>query len=448
MKKSVMLVLSIFLAFLTIGCSLNSSKNNTDKGDGQREISIIAHFTNEDELYKSFPELARYIMKFEAEKGIKVNFEKINFSNYDDYIQKLNTKLYMKEGPTLVFFSTAENYGKYIDAGIALNIKGKIPNYDKVYDSLKYKDSFVPVGMSYISTVLNKSALDELDMEEPNIDWTHEEYSRIKEQWIKHKEQVNFSYIVYRDIVERPLNDLEIIDKEKKVIYLNTSEIKDLINIAREKLFSGSYIINQQYSYMDYYNAFFDYNTNEHLKTKEFDFWNDNNMLERRFGVRALKSFVTSSYIEKENVLILPRLDVDTALSTSGFIINRNGKNTDLAIDFLNGLLDDEVQLSMFNNLTYGGYPVNKDIEEKISKIELDNDVNKDAIILRKYILEKIKAGELKPYKQIDSTLYEFRQMLHKDLMKLIFSKEEYSDEELSKELQKLEDKYNMWLKE
>lgn len=38
--------------------------------------------------------------------------------------------------------------------------------------------------------------------------------------------------------------------------------------------------------------------------------------------------------------------------------------------------------------------------------------------------------------------------MLHKDLMKLIFSEDEYSDEELSKELQRLEDKYNMWLNE
>lgn len=171
-------------------------------------------------------------------------------------------------------------------------------------------------------------------------------------------------------------------------------------------------------------------------------------MLERRFGIQALKSFVTSSYIEKENILILPRLDVYNALITSGFIINRNSKTTELAIDFLNGLLSDEVQLSMFNSLTYGGYPVNKDIEEKISKIEIDNDVNEDAILLRKYIIEKIETGVLKPYKQIDSMLFDFRLMLHKDLMKLIFSEETYTDEELTTELQKLEDKYNMWLNE
>lgn len=441
MRRYLILALNILLVTSIMGCSLSSSSVS----DTEKEILII---TAVKDIYGSYPTITSYIKKFEAEKGVKVNVENIEYGNYDDYIQKLNIKLYMKEGPELILFPQGGDYGKYIDAGIALNIKGKVTNYDKIYDSLKYKDSFVPVYMYYSATALNKSALDELGVKEPNINWTLEEYSKIKEQWIKHKEQVNFNYIEYRDIIERPLNDLKIIDRKKKTIHLNNSKIKDLINHARGIIFSGNYILKDQYTYMDYYNVFFDYNTDEYFKTMESDFWIDNTLLERRFKVYGLKSYAMDEYAERENVLILPTLDTDSVLSVSGFIINKNSRNIELAIDFLNGLLCDEIQLSMFNSSTQSGYPVNKDIEEKIEKMEIDNDIGEDAVLLRKFILEKIKNGEYKPYRQIDSELFDFRLMLHKDLIEFIFSEKPYSDKELGQELQRLEYKYIMWLNE
>ncbi|RKD31955.1 extracellular solute-binding protein [Thermohalobacter berrensis] len=443
MKKLLILVLIISIV-LMIGCTVENIVSNSEIHK-HNEITIVTY----NDTYKKYPVLQGYIDKFQLETGIKVKIDAIEANTYDDYIKKLNTKLYFKKGPTLILFSESENYSKYIDNGVALNVKGRINNYKKIYNSLKYKDSFVPIGMTYVATILNKNLLEELGMKEPNFNWTNKEYLHIKKKWLE-EEPRYFNITEYKDIVVNPLNRLEIIDKDKKIVTLNNLKVKNVIKDAQKKIFSDNYIINSKYSYMDYYEMFFDYDSDKYLKSmrKDYHYENRNKVLKYRFGINGLKTLVTSTKMKKENLLILPRIDKDIGLKTWGFIVNKNGKNVEIGMKFLDGLLSDEVQLLMFNFSTYGGYPVNKNIEDKISKIERKNNVSKKAIELRKYILKKIKAGIYKPYRQIDSVKYEFQLMLHKDLMKLIFTDKLYTDEELSMELQKLENKYNIWLNE
>ncbi|SHH34389.1 ABC-type glycerol-3-phosphate transport system, substrate-binding protein [Caloranaerobacter azorensis DSM 13643] len=439
MPKIVFLLLSMLL-FL-VGCTDETISKL--EPDAQKEITILIQEPIN-------PIIESYKFKFENSKGVKVKFDIIDADTLDDYIKKLNINLYLKNGPTLIYLPQYFFYQSYIDSGVALEVTDRITNLEKIYDSLKEeKVYYVPIGMYYVAKILNKSTLDELDVKEPSLDWTKDDYLKIKEKWLSKKPRY-FTFKDYDEIIKEPLYNLKIIEENNK-ISINNLKIKEFIKNTREKIFSGKYIL-KDYSYENYYKIFVEgINTSEYRRVLRFLRLVDKEILVRNLGINAFETKRVSEMIDKGDAIILPEvINENNSFFTWGFIVNRNGKNTNLGIEFINGLLSDEVQLSMYGNgkLFGGFYPVNKEIESKIDKIDEIYNYNKKAVELKKFILEKIKKSKIRPYNYDDRIHQELYDMLHRDLFKFIFVDKPYKDEELSRELQKLEDKLNMWLNE
>lgn len=450
MKRVNIVIICLILILSIIGCSNDSIKSVQKQGSGQIEIIIMIDDYNYEYMNTTYKILENYSQRFEHEKETKVNFDIITASNADDYYKKKNIKLYLNDGPTLIFISEYEPYKNYIEQGIAFDIKGKIPNLEKVYNVLFIDGSyFVPIGMSCWSTVLNRSSFEKLGIDEPNPYWTRDDYLKIKEKWLK-LEPKYFTRFEYWEILIPALNELDILDEPNKKINLNSQEVIQLIKDIRQDVFSDKYILNEDYTYENYYNMIFE---------KESEEYKDSNYLEKYFDSKGLtptysgtsnglKSLEVSNFIDTNNDIVLPNVAYgeNDLFGVWGFIVNRNGKNIELGMEFINGLLKDDVQLETFTQ-EYSSYPVNKEIENDISKIEEEKSINEKAIDLRKYILSQIETGN---YRRSHSSKIkqEMQIMLHKDFAKYIFADEPYTDKELSDELQKLEDKYGVWIRE
>jgi ABC-type glycerol-3-phosphate transport system substrate-binding protein len=155
-----------------------------------------------------------------------------------------------------------------------------------------------------------------------------------------------------------------------------------------------------------------------------------------------------------DNLAVLPRFkDEDPYrpdLSTWGFLVNRNGKELELAYEFINGILSNEVQLRLLDNPTgvFCYYPVSKAVEGDIGNMEKKKQLNEGAIELREYALNKVKSGEFSMDFYINEKERDMFASVLKDISEYIFADKAYTDEELSRELQVLEDKYNIWLNE
>ncbi|KGG81369.1 hypothetical protein Y919_01050 [Caloranaerobacter azorensis H53214] len=459
MYKNVKRLSFVMIIFLIIGIYINLNKNTgmiNFQDDTENEITIIVwNKVLETEIPSFISILDYYIPKFKEENNVEVRYEIVYANTYEDFIKKRNFKLYQKNGPTLIPIVrngiNEKILERYVKSGVALELTDKISYLSKIYDGLKEeKVYYVPIGMSYTAMVLNKNLLDKFVIEEPNFDWTKEDYLNIKEKWLS-LEPRHFTKRDYIDIVKGPLYELKLIDDNNK-IKLNTLEVKNFIKNARSKIFSDSYILSKDFSYEDYYKIFVEgIVTPEWEKAMRFYKSIERECLVSTLGVNIFETQQISEKIDRENVLILPEvIEGNNNFYTWGFIVNKHGKNVEKGIEFVNGLLNDDIQFLMYNAgaLTGNFYPVNKDIQNKIEKLDIKYSYNEKAIKLKMYILDMLRKCNIKPY-SFDTVIHqELYDMLHRDLFKFIFVDKPYTDEELSRELQKLEYKYNMWLNE
>ncbi|WP_425449881.1 hypothetical protein, partial [Dethiothermospora halolimnae] len=134
---------------------------------------------------------------------------------------------------------------------------------------------------------------------------------------------------------------------------------------------------------------------------------------------------------------------------------NKNGRNVNEGIKLIDYLLSDEVQMRLYNSerepYVLFFYPVNEDIEGEIKELEKNKDLSDKALRIKAEELEKIKSGENKPkltYEDQNMSIYILKDKLYKDIFKLVFADEEYSDSKLERKLQELENQYNIYLNE
>lgn len=157
MKKDKLLILLIIPLLLIVSCS-NGTKDVDMQSDKRKEITILITDNNYEWIEERVSTLVNCKLLFEQERGVKINFDIITANNEDEYEKKKNTKLYLNEGPTLIFISPTDSYKSYIDQGIAVDVKGKIPNLEKVYSgTLNNEGYFIPIGMDYWPIILQVS---------------------------------------------------------------------------------------------------------------------------------------------------------------------------------------------------------------------------------------------------------------------------------------------------
>lgn len=447
MKKAKFLTLLIIFLLLIVSCT-NGTKNVDKQSDRQKEVTILLTDNNYEWIKERVPTLINYKLWFEQERGVRINFDIITANNDDEYEKKKNTKLYLDSGPTLIFVSPMDTYKNYIDQGIAIDAKGKIPNLENVYSVvLDDEDYFIPIGIDYWPTILNKSVLERLGLHKPKFGWTRNDYLRMKEMSLKIEPQY-FTRSEYFELLVPRLNELGVLDEENNTIILNNQRVIQCIKEIREEIFSDKYILNENYTYENYYNLIYERDSEEYKESSDLEKYIEDQRLIRDYlgSISGLKSLEVDTIAD--NNVILPNVvyEEDDIFDTWGFIVNANGKNIELGMEFINELLEDDNQLEMFTQ-EYSTYPVNKEVEDEISKIEKEKGIKEEAIELRKYLINQIELGNYERYHSSRKKL-ELQSKLYLDFVEYVFADEPYTDEELSGELQKLETKYRIWLNE
>ncbi|MDF2593328.1 MAG: hypothetical protein K0S75_2794, partial [Clostridia bacterium] len=261
-----------------------------------------------------------------------------------------------------------------------------------------------------------------------------------------------FTTFEFNETNYRYLRELELFDYRNKKANINTTELKNALERIRGEIFSGNYILDKNYTYKNYYNMLFEYTSREYEEDMEMRLstgYEEQSLRSRgdESGINLLYAKDFDSRLGK--IVVLPKsIYKDDSLWSLGLMINRNGANLELAYEYVNGLLSDEIQLEMYEGEESGIYPVNKAIESKIADIEKKEGYREETLQLKEFIIGRIKKGEFQLGALRDMKDHDLYWMLIRDLVKYIFTDKPYSDAELSVELQKLEDKYNIILSE
>ena len=456
MKKVLCIIFSIML--LLISCT---NEDDVDSEKVENKEITIAIWEEDYDLVDLRTPIIKHIYTYNRNNDVGVRFDIIKGNNYEEFLEKLNTKLYLDEGPTLIYIDYMPYlYELFKERGIAEKVdNNSIPNINKVYDFyLEDEIYFIPIGAQYLCISFNKEQIEKLNMPYPDYNWTIEDYYKIRSRWIEDTQPIEFSRDDVEDIIICKLDNMDILTKDTKKININTRPMKEIIYNMRKEIHSGKYILTNGFTYEDYYNACVDYKSKDRFKHESFVTKGNTRYYLTYTAYNGLKTAnmkkgMMDARIHFPNVK-KPKYNV----RLGGFIVNSNGKNKELGYKFLNSLLREEFQMQMYRG-DNGDYvvpsnmytPVIKTVEDDIEKVESKQDLEPEIIELKNYIYDKMEKGEIRPeiYKK-DKTLktVTLRKRLYKNLFKFIFTEEEYGDEELSGELQKLEDRYNLYLNE
>ncbi len=468
MKKGICMILVLILLVLTVSCSNVSletdSYDDIISPENKGETSELTIVMRKDEYTRLQQEgfLKMYINRFEENFGVKVNFKiigqesqeygtLIDYQDINDYTEKILAILNSKDGFELIYSETFTLDTLAQDT--VVNLRGKIPNVEKIYDSLLADEVYyAPVAIAYPSKGLNKGILENLQIEAPGLNWTSEDYYLIRDKWLS-QNSIYFNSSEYLRITDRYLKADDIIDLHKNTSLINTTNIKDKIMSIIDEIFSGKYKLFSEYTYKNYHNMLYDEYSDENKKSFELFEKSYTEHLEYSGGfVNLLRAKDTDKLISKNSGIILPQFsDRSSYLYSYGFFVNKNGKNLELAYEFINGLLSDDMQMQMYTD--WGKYypfyyPISKDIENQIMSLDENAGLDPKAIELKKFAIEDIKAGNRNLSTEMSEKVMILYYMFKKDILEIIFADNKYTDAQLEAELQKLQNKYDAWLRE
>ncbi len=459
MKKKIAmtLILAMLLSMLFSGCDKASNKSKTVVNPDEEKIELtILCGVDEINFLKKNPVLEEYKKSFEKNFGVRVTYSPIGTiinseESLSNYYKELATKLYVKGGAELIYCNDII-IESLIKQKAVLDLRNQIKNISNIYEGLLEKEVFyAPIGMSGNVMALNKDTLSELGLNEPGFDWSFEDYYEIRDKWVNQKVRV-FTSDDYSDIYCKYMPYEQVLDLENNKAHVNTEEMVSIIKKMREEIYSGKYKLKYD-AYESFYNMLYVPTSEEwtdDYKIRSSSEYENSHFLNQTIGYR-LNAFKAKDIDDRRKVnklIILPNLkDTKKYISTWGFMVNTNGRNLDLAYQFINGMLENEFQMKLFEDKDLR-YPVSKNVEAEILNMEANQNLDEKSMEIKKYFLDQVKKGSyqisiIRPYKED-----QLREMFVKDFCKLIFSDKPYSDMELSTELQKLEDKYNIFLSE
>jgi ABC-type glycerol-3-phosphate transport system substrate-binding protein len=456
-KLAMTLIVSILLSMFLSGCDKESTQSKgVIKPNGETLVLTILCSAEDINFLKKNPVLVEYKKSFEKNFGVKVTYSPVGTiinsdESLNNYYKELATKLYTKGGAELIYSSDII-IESLIKQKAVLDLRDKVKNNSNIYDSLVAKEVFyVPIGMSASVMALNKDVVLKLGLNEPDFDWLLDDYYEIRDKWVNQKVRV-FTSRDYSDIYGKYLSDVRVFDMENNKAHINTEEIVSGIKKMREEIFSRKYEL-ENYTYEDYYNMLYVPTSEEWMDN--YKIWSSTEYKNSHFLNQSIENDIDPFKAKDidgrrniKNLIVLPDVrNTKKYLSTWGFMVNANGKNLDLAYEFINGMLENEFQLKIFEDEDLM-YPVSKNIEADILNLEANQGLDEKSIGMKKYFLDQVKNGNYefaitRSYKE-----NQLREMFIKDYSQFIFGDKSYSDTELSIELQKLEDKYNIFLSE
>lgn len=461
-KRVTSLILTFILIFSVTACS--KVKDAGGEGvilpvpkDGKAELTILISSKDYSDLSAN-GWLYKYIIKFKQDFGVDVKFEQIMTSDgiwsedeEDAYLEKLFVKLTTKDGPELIY-NRYVNMRQLIEQQALIDLRSKVPNLDKVYEGLiSDRVYYVPLGVEYLGLLINRAILAELGVGEPVMNWASDDYYAIRNKWVLSNKQL-FNNYEYYWAFDQFINLESLYNTEGNKVVLNTPEVRQKIADLRKYVFGGSFQLIAGYRYENYYNMLFEPDSEE--SKKDHEAWIDrdlSNNLDNGVTGNLLRASDVQQWVKEYAVIKHPRYASKSVdLGSYGFLVSKNGKHLDLAYEFINGLLSNEVQMEVFEgkNNYFLEYPVNKEIEADILKLEAEDGLDPRALQVKSFVLQELKDGKCELSSTANNDIYRLNSMLYKDITKLILADNPYSDEQLQAELKRMEDKYNIYLNE
>ncbi|MTI65802.1 MAG: extracellular solute-binding protein [Firmicutes bacterium] len=442
MKKSILCIL-LLITILTTSCNMETNSKYKEDED-KEEISIFCINTSGQHL-STF--LSQKIL-FEQEYDVKVKLESVEVKNAEEYNEALTLMMNKTEGPTLIFIRLGRNYTRFLDAGIAVNLSGKIPNRKNVFKEIITDEYFLPLGVYYPTVSIDREVYKELDLEVdiPDLDWTMEDYRELKKASLD-KEPRQLNIWSYEEIFDMFFKGIDLIDEEKNKAKINTKEVKESLKEIKQEVYSGRYILPPNYNYENYKNMLLDYNSEEYKLSRSLYREELEEKLINPMFINALKPKSNNSASLAKKRVVLPDIASDNGkLMVSGFILNRNGKNKELGLELLNYLLSKESQETVLRSAFL--YPSIRGFESKMELIERGNFTHQDFIDLRKYTFKNFKKGKYKVGNNISEQQTSILVDLKKISIDYVFRDKPFTEEELNHILIRKEDKYSIWLNE
>lgn len=460
MRRITTMLLILVIAFSLVSCS--TAKNVGGEGiippvpkDGKLEMTILVSSKDYNDLFAN-SYLADYIAKFKQDFGVDIKFEEIKINSYswedrDEYLKKLFVKLITKDGPDLIY-NHYLNLEPLVEQQAVVELHGKVANINKIYDSLASdRVYYVPIGLDYWGMAIKRASFAELKVNEPQYKWTAKDYYTFRSKWVSDNNVLFNGYEYYRTF-EQFIGLERLYRTEEKKVILNTPEIRQKVNALRSYIFGGAYQLIDKYKYENYYNMLFEPESEEGKMDFEIMTNPGNDPLDGSLGgTNFFRARTLHEHINEYAFVKDPKdMSKGISLNSYGFLVNKNGKHLDLAYEFINGLLCDEAQISMFEyeNDSYTYYPVNREIEAEILKLEAEEKLDPRAIQVKVLAIQELKDGKFILSTIAKTDIYELEGMIYKDMTKLILADNPYSDEQLQVELKRMEDKYNVYLNE
>lgn len=470
-KRFISVTLLVVLIFTLTACSQSAKASNNGVGvvspsnSGEKPEITILYYKSDSFLLKEgiFP---RYIRDFEKQYGVEVTLQGIgdgsgSQNDIDNFQKKLSTYLHGTKGPELIMLSSLgrDMIQLMMKEKVAVNLRDKVANINKIYEGLLDDEVYyAPIGMDYSNDIFKKKVLEELGITDLGTEWTTADYNQLFEKWMRYAPRSftanDFYYIYYKYMQKCRLYE----DQSKKAL-LDTPAVKAAIQNIRKDIYEN-YKLNKSYTYENYYNMIFETTSEEAQKGNEiYDSKEYREQSLRVYGYGNIRSRLFARQIQEAlniGAVLCPEYkDRGIYITSFGFLVNKNGSNVELAYEFINGLLSDEIQMGLWQpSILYQYYPVNKDIEEQIIKAEIEEGANPEAMEAKMAALNLIKENQAQLIvlndfdnnsEQIGSKIFG---LLQKEIVKFIFADTPYSDEELSAELKRLEAEYTIWMNE
>lgn len=441
MKKYILILFFMSIVIIT---SCSDTDSNKDSKTKNLTIYVPSMYNN--------PELTFIVSqkdKFEKENNVKINIDTLKDTKYEDRNKAITSMMSKKNGPSLIFVGTNDSYKWYIESGVALNAEGKVSNRKKLLEYINIDEYFTPISLSVYSRAINKAVLEEIGESPPPLDW---DYSDYKDLWLAEAKKRGkiLSAQTYSEAFSVIFDKIQFINREKKEVNLNNDKVKQAFKEFKDIIHSSYFEHPENYTFENYENLLKEYKSEEWERADTISNSISNERLLGGGGFNVLFPITKFDSIMMKKYIHQPPIKSKNGnILTSGFIVNRNGENIDLAWKFLDYVLQEEVQQNMINYNHYYMYPVLQSLEEDLMKtIKQKGDIPERFLKIREIVLEKIIDGEYSVIVPGNSAPDTEKANIYQLTIDYVFSEEEFTDKELAYRLKIIEDAYNIWLNE
>ena len=415
--KEILPIIILLIAVLGLmGCE-------EDPGDKERKKFIES--LRDDEMVIVVWEQAyqQYVASVETSaaydlmnnEGVSIRYLQVKAEDPQEYYELVNDLLYQNESVDLIHLPFGSPYQAYVDNGIAMNLTESIPEIANLYPNLQ-NPYYIPATIYIHPTALNRIELERLGMQEiDSLD--RDGYMAIREAWLDSTPRY-YTKRRYQEEIADFHTRFSVFDLENRQVSLAKVDVVSYVEDLRDEIHSDQYLGIRKEDQDDFVVA----------------------VAEEINGLNSRQLGWTSTQDIADVVFFPPVFEADLVLLTDGYVVNRFGKNKEIAIRFLRKYMENENQISIYED-QYSFYPTNQGVKEQICELEAFVLRNEKLQKLQLQIAQNMEDGQ---YASPSNQSFEYWLMmrgLYERLEELIYDEDRYTREDLEAELKALEER-------